>query len=172
MKFPILLIMTVILFGCLDKDPNRDTYSEQVLEENEITQDLKPSDYVRTDSVYVPIYSNIYSRSKEMSFLLTATLSIRNTSFSDTLYINSIDYYNTEGDLVNRYLEQPIFLKPMASIDYVVDEEDDSGGSGANFIVVWGSQSSTTQPIIQAVMISTNGQQGVAFTTEGKSLSD
>lgn len=172
MKHFTKLLILFLLFSCLDKDPNRDTYSEQVLEENEITQDIAPSDFVRTDSVYVPIYSNVYSRSREVSFLLTATLSIRNTSFSDTLYINSINYYNTEGDLVNRYLEQPIFLKPMASIDYVVDEEDDSGGSGANFIVIWSAKTSKIQPTIQAVMISTNGQQGVAFTTEGKSIAN
>ena len=58
----------------------------------------------------------------------------------------------------------------MASIDYVIDEEDRSGGSGANFIVIWSAKIALINPVIQAVMISTNGRQGVAFTTEGVSI--
>ncbi len=167
---PILLILLWCLSSCYEKDPNENTYSEKVLETQEI-KGVLPTELAVVDSVYVPIYSDIYSRSKDTCFLLTATLSIRNTSFTDTLIIKTIDYYDTQGDLVNEYLNEPIFLAPMASIDYVIDEEDESGGSGANFIVVWASEAQQVKPVIQAVMIATNGQQGVAFTTEGVSIS-
>lgn len=163
--------MSFFFFACLgDKNPNKDTYGQKVIQSNEIEGQI-PLTYTHIDSIYVPIYSDIYSRSKDSRFLLTATLSIRNTSYTDTLLISTIDYFDTQGELVRNYLDKTIFLKPMASIDYVIDEDDDTGGIGANFIVVLHNQSERVRPVIQAIMISTNGQQGIAFTTEGISIS-
>ncbi|MFY0600101.1 MAG: DUF3124 domain-containing protein [Cyclobacteriaceae bacterium] len=165
----LIVISSLLVYSCTEPNPNRNTYSEKVLKQNEVGEQM-PLNHEYIDSVYVPVYSDIYSRSKKTHFLLTVTLSIRNTSYTDTLIIRTIDYFNTQGDLVKEYLDEPIYLNPMASIDYVIDEKDDSGGSGANFIVVWSAKNAKVNPIIQAVMISTNGQQGVAFTTEGVSI--
>ncbi len=121
------------------------------------------------DTVYVPIYSDIYSRTKDMRFLLTATLSIRNTSLQDSMIVSTIDYYNTQGQFLHSYLDHPIILPPMATIEYVVEQEDRSGGSGANFIVVWSGRNEHINPLIQSVMISVSGQQGVAFSCDGVS---
>ena len=163
--------MSLFFFACLgDRNPNKDSRAEKVIENNEIKGEI-PIKYAHIDSVYVPIYSDIYSRSKDVHFLLTATLSIRNTSYSDTLLISTIDYFDTQGELVRNYLDKTIFIKPMASIDYVINQDDDTGGTGANFIVILHTQSNTVRPVIQSVMISTNGQQGIAFTTEGISIS-
>lgn len=167
----VLFLLLFWLSSCgFEKNPNKNTFSQKVINNNQIDGEI-PSSYSYVDSVYVPIYSDIYSKSKDLRFLLTATLSIRNTSYTDTLVVSTIDYFDTTGELVKKYIETPIFLKPMASIDYVIDEEDDSGGSGANFIVIWTSQSQNVTPVIQSVMLSTNGQQGIAFTTEGVSIS-
>jgi hypothetical protein len=163
--------MSLFFLACLgEKNPNKDSHAEKVIESNEIEGEM-PVRYTHIDSIYVPIYSDIYSRSKDVHFLLTATLSIRNTSYSDTLLISTIDYFDTQGELVRNYLDKTIFIKPMASMDYVIDEDDDTGGTGANFIVIFHTQSNNVKPVIQSVMISTNGQQGIAFTTEGISIS-
>ena len=160
----------IALSSCLPPpSPNENTFSQEVIDSNIVAIPL-PIDYDYTDSVYVPIYSDIYSRTKDIRFLLTATLSVRNTSFVDTMIIRAIDYFDTKGKFIRDYLDHPIYLAPMASIDYVIDEEDRSGGSGANFIVIWSAKNVLLKPVIQAVMISTNGQQGVAFTTEGQSI--
>lgn len=166
----LLLMLSVLCYSCFNTDPNKDTYTESVMNQNVVPRAI-PTEYTIADTVYVPIYSHIYSSTKDSQFLLTATLSIRNTSFSDTLFVGTIDYYNTRGDLVRSYLESPIYLGPMATIDYVVDEQDDLGGSGANFIVSWSANNPTINPVIQAVMISTNGQQGVSFSVDGVSIS-
>lgn len=166
----LLFLLGSICFSCFDKDPNKDTYTERVMDQNMLSRDI-PKEYTVGDTVYVPIYSHIYSSTKDSQFLLTATLSIRNTSFTDTLFVGTIDYYNTRGDLVRSYLDSPIYLGPMATIDYVVDEKDDLGGSGANFIVTWSANNPKIKPVIQAVMISTNGQQGVSFSVDGVSVS-
>jgi hypothetical protein len=163
--------MSIFFFACLaDKNPNKGSHAEEVIENNENIGEI-PKRYAHIDSVYVPIYSDIYSRSKDVHFLLTATLSIRNTSYSDSLLISTIDYFDTQGELVRNYLDKTILIKPMASIDYVINQDDDTGGTGANFIVILHTQSATVRPVIQSVMISTNGQQGIAFTTEGISIS-
>jgi len=116
--------------------------------------------------VYVPIYSDIYNQTRDTRTLLTATLSIRNTSIKDSLFVNKIDYYNTQGDLVRSYIDSPIYLKPMESIDYVIEQQDTSGGSGANFLIDWYSKKQLN-PLFQAVMVGGLGAQAFSFTTEG-----
>ena len=117
--------------------------------------------------VYVPIYSDIYYVDSKHTFSLTATLSIRNTSFKDSIYVFSIDYYNSTGQKVRRYNESTLLLKPMESIEFVVENKDDTGGVGANFVVEWGAKTGAQPPLCQGIMIGTTGQQGISFTSEG-----
>lgn len=170
MKNLFYLLTLTIFFSCsLKQDPNLNTEGEDILETKEVYIDTKELSW--QDTVYVPIYSDIYSRSKQVRFYLTATLSIRNTSLSDSIYIEGIDYYDTDGNLIQEYLDKVLLLKPMQSIEYVIEKDDKVGGAGANFIVYWGADVSHLSPVFQGVMISTNGQQGVAFLTEGTSTS-
>ena len=121
----------------------------------------------KTELVYIPIYSDIYYVDSKHTFSLTATLSIRNTSFKDSVYIFAIDYYNSAGKKVRRYNESTLLVKPMESVEFVVENRDDSGGVGANFVVEWGARPGALKPYFQGVMIGTTGQQGISFTTEG-----
>ncbi|TDS15378.1 uncharacterized protein DUF3124 [Maribacter caenipelagi] len=121
--------------------------------------------------VYVPIYSDIYNQTRDTRTLLTATLSIRNTSLKDSLFVSKIDYYNTEGDLVRSYIDSPIYLTPMESIDYVIEQQDTSGGSGANFLIDWYSKKQLN-PLFQAVMVGGLGAQAFSFTTEGIEITE
>lgn len=131
------------------------------------TTTLSHEDADTNHLVYVPIYSDIYHKDGSKRILLTATLSIRNTDLFDTLYLFEIDYYNSKGDLLKEYLEEPLQLKPMESLEFIVEEKNKLGGAGANFVVRWGGSNQLNHPIIQAVMIGTSGQQGLSFTTEG-----
>ncbi len=119
-------------------------------------------------TIYVPIYSHIYIRDKSRILNLTATLSIRNTDARNPIRITSARYYGTHGVLVREYLNEPLILAPMASTDFVVAEDDTSGGSGANFIVEWGAGVEVTEPVVEAVMISTASQQGISFVSIGR----
>ncbi len=117
--------------------------------------------------VYVPIYSDIYYRDAHHTFSLSATLSVRNVSFNDSIYIFAIDYYNSAGKKLRRYNEGTLLVSPMESIEFVVEDKDDSGGVGANFVIEWGAKAFSQPPYIQGVMIGTSGQQGISFVTEG-----
>lgn len=126
-----------------------------------------PDSLLTKGSTYLPVYSEIYQRNKDFTFNLTATVSIRNISLKDTIYLYKADYYNTEGDLLHEYLDAPIYVKPMETIEIVVAEDDRNGGTGANFIFDWAKEKDRLDPFFEAVMISTSGQQGISFTTQG-----
>lgn len=170
MKNLIYLFLLISIFtSCTESNPNLNEAGEDIIEAKEMYSDVK--DLPFRDTVYVPIYSDIYSETKNYRMNLTATLSIRNTSLFDPIYVEAIDYYDTNGALVHHYLDKTILLKAMQSIEYVIEEDDVKGGTGANFIVNWGSLKDDVKPIFQGVMISTSGQQGLSFVTEGISIS-
>jgi hypothetical protein len=123
-------------------------------------------------TVYVPVYSHIYYESKEKKFNLTATLSIRNTDLDNAIVIKNISYYDNNGKLVQKYLNNAIELPPLASTDFVVEESDSRGGIGANFIVEWIAQKRVSEPIIETVMIGTISNRGISFVSPGKIIKE
>jgi hypothetical protein len=120
--------------------------------------------------VYVPAYSHIYSGDKERAFLLTVTLSIRNIDPHHSIQVVLADYYETQGELLKGFIEKPATLKPLESLRYVIPERDKSGGSGANFLVKWRSNVPVTPPILETIMIGTQNQQGISFTSRGREI--
>lgn len=161
----LLVIIVTTIVSC--KEKSTEEIPVEVLDNH--TLDRK-ANAISIDSlvrqIYVPIYSDIYNQTRDSRTLLTATLSIRNTSLKDSLFVSKIDYYNTEGDLVRSYIDSPIYLTPMESIDYVIEQQDTSGGSGANFMIDWYSKKQLN-PLFQAVMVGGLGAQAFSFTTEG-----
>ena len=123
-------------------------------------------------TVYVPIYSHIYSGIKARPFDLAATLSIRNTNLKSSINLISVKYYDSEGKLVKDYLETPINLNALATTRYIIAEDDKAGGSGANFIVVWKSEQRINPPIIEGVMIGTHSGQGISFVSRGQVIKE
>lgn len=119
-------------------------------------------------TVYVPVYSHIYSGNKERPFYLAVTVSIRNTDPNHPISVRSADYYDSEGERIRTYIESPVPLGPMASIRYVIKEADKVGGSGANFLVEWTADRPVDPPIIESVMIGAQTQQGISFTSRGR----
>lgn len=124
----------------------------------------------KSQTVYVPVYSHIYSGDREQPFYLAATLSIRNTDRSHAITITAVDYYDSEGKFLKHYLKSPQQLGAMATQRFVVPESDKSGGSGAKFIVAWRAEQPVAEPLIESVMISTKTQQGISFTSRGRVL--
>ncbi len=84
-------------------------------------------------TIYVPAYSHIYIGDRKRPFFLTVTVSIRNIDMKQLIKITTVDYYETKGNLLTKFVETPVTLKPLESISYVIAENDKAGGSGANF---------------------------------------
>lgn len=119
-------------------------------------------------TIYVPAYSHIYVGNREQPFLLTVTLSVRNVDPKYSITITSVDYYDTQGKLLRKYLDKYVTLSPFESIRYIVPEKDKTGGSGANFLVEWKSEKSVNPPLVESIMIGTALQQGISFTSRGQ----
>lgn len=163
----LLIFPGLLLCACVG-NPNVNEEGQDTLESHEIDTlsiDLKSSE---TTMIYVPVYSDIYVDHQNQKAMLAATLSIRNTSFTDTLIVYKIDYYDTNGKMVRSYLETPIGIPQMATINYVIEKRDDTGGPGANFIVELGGIKSSSHAIVEAVMIGEDGNKAFSFMTEGK----
>ena len=126
----------------------------------------------RGQTVYVPIYSHIYGGDRERPFYLTAICSIRNTDPNRSITIEAVDYYDSDGNLLQKYLKAPVVLKPLASSRYVVKESDKGGGSGASFLVRWKSDNHVNHAIIEGVMIGTKMQQGISFVSRGQVIAE
>jgi len=123
---------------------------------------------VQGQTIYVPIYSQIYHHNRQEVFYLAATLSIRNTDLNNSLIVTSVRYYDSNGKLVKQYLENPIQINALSSTDFFVTRDDTSGGLGANFIVEWVAATEISEPIVEAVMIGTDFQQGISFISPGR----
>lgn len=121
-------------------------------------------------TVYIPAYSHIYHGNKEAPLLLSVTLSIRNTDMANSLTVTAVNYHETEGSLLKEYIKESIVLGPLGTERYIVPQRDSSGGSGANFIVKWHSEKPINPPIIETVMISTQSQLGISFTSRGQAI--
>ncbi|MDA0176846.1 DUF3124 domain-containing protein [Mesoflavibacter profundi] len=167
MKNILVLLAIVSLCACQSKQANEPKPSSNL---QSMVFNGTVSDSLKTGHTYLSVYSQIYSTTEHKTHDLTATVSIRNVSTTDTIYIKKADYYNTKGDLIRHYIKQTIFVKPMQTIEIVIDEKDKEGGTGANFMFEWQVDNQTSQPYFEAVMISTSGQQGLSFTTKGVDL--
>ena len=123
-------------------------------------------------TVYVPVYSHIFAddRYRDRPFLLPAPLSVRNTDPERPFTLRRVDYYDSEGALLQRYLEAPITLAPLASTHYIVPESEAKGGAGAKFLIEWQAPAAVNEPIIEAVMIGTKLQQGISFISTGRAI--
>jgi len=173
LKIIVVLLNILALISCASRQVEQQDSSRPapVREESKVSteRDVKEDgSQILGQTIYVPIYSHIYIRDKSRVINLTATLSIRNTDAQNPIRITSARYYGTNGALVREYVNEPLRLAPMASTDFVVAEDDTSGGAGANFIVEWGASIEVTEPVVEAVMISTASQQGISFVSTGR----
>ncbi|WP_289046504.1 DUF3124 domain-containing protein [uncultured Olleya sp.] len=165
-----ILFFILILFSFFSCETEKKNDSVPSNNWKNMQWNAKLSDSLLTGSGYLSVYSQIYSVTEHKKHDLTATVSIRNINTSDTIFINKADFYDTKGQLIKSYFAKPIFVKPMQTIEIVINETDSEGGTGANFLFDWSIPKHVNPPYFEGVMITTYGQQGLSFTTQGVTL--
>ena len=165
MKFLYFALILLSSFSCNQIEEKNKEFITYNWDSKEI--DLSNIDSLFQGSSYLSVYSEVYDMTEKTKHLLTATVSLRNISSSDSIFIKKADYFNTEGDLIRSYVRKPIFIKPMETLEIVIYRTDALGGSGANFIFEWATNNKNTEPHFEAVMIWTTGTQGISFVTNG-----
>jgi hypothetical protein len=121
-------------------------------------------------TVYVPAYSHIYIGGKKRPFELAITLSIRNIDLNADITLSEVTYYGSSGRLIESFVQGAATVKPQASVRFVVAEDDEGGGSSANFIVKWESATAVNPPIVESIMIGAQSSQGISFTSRGRAI--
>ena len=119
-------------------------------------------------TIYVPTYSNIFFGDREIAWQLSALLSVRNTDTAHPITVSRVEYYDSDGKLVRKYLEKSKKINPMGSIKFYVKASDTAGGWGANFLVEWKSEKEVSQPIIESLMTGLRGNHSVSFISQGR----
>ncbi len=162
-----LLLLSIVCLSCED-EPVISSISPVNWETRKAKEIVLDS--LEKGSSYLSVYSQIYSQTEHIKHNLTATVSMRNTSRKDTIYLSQAAYFDTHGVFLRDYFDETIFIAPMEAVEIVIDEIDQAGGTGANFVFDWYLPRSASEPIFEAVMISTSGQQGLSFSTQGKRI--
>lgn len=159
-----IFFLPLLFISCSKKQND-----EQLLRNNweQRKVDVSKNQNLTSGTTYLSVYSQIYSLTEHRLHDLTATVSIRNVSESDSIFITHANYYDANGKMVKNYFNDPIYLSPMETVEIIINEDDPSGGTGANFLFRWKIGKDTPKPFFEAVMISTSGQQGLSFTTQG-----
>lgn len=166
----LLLTFTLFLASCASQTNDQASSpeaAENAQGETIVIQDLE---IASGQAIFVPAYSEIYiaeSRTVE----LAVTLSIHNTDFENPIILTSVRYYDTQGQLRREYLTEPQRLGPLASTDFFVDAGEQTGGVGTNFVVEWIAEQPVYEPIVEALMLSTSGTQGLSFASPGRVIS-
>ncbi|BAQ66107.1 DUF3124 domain-containing protein [Geminocystis sp. NIES-3709] len=172
----LLLLICIILFGCQD---NQTLDNSQILLENNgipvntesvnLSVDFKP---IMGQIIYLPIYSNIYHSNQRRIHNLGITVTFHNTDLKNSIIIKSIKYYDTKGNLIEDYLTSSVSLKPLASTNFYIEDNDTRGGVGANFLIEWVADKKVSNPIAESVMVSTASTQGISFTSQGRVIKE
>lgn len=163
--FVKVFVVVVMMAACSEEETEK--YPIRQADWKAKQTDIKNFDNFFQGKIYLPVYSHIYHIHEHRTFDLTITVSLRNISPTDTVYILKADYFNTIGENIRQYVQKPISIKPLETLEIIIDEKDIEGGSGANFIFDWAKKNNKNSPLFEAVMISTYGQQGLSFTTRG-----
>ncbi len=123
--------------------------------------------FSKGELVYCPVYPSIYHMGQKKGLDLTVTLSIHNISPDSAITVESVEYYSKKGKLLSRIVEAPLKLAPLETATFVLNPRKQQGGVGANSLIRWRAEKAVSRPLIQAVMITTSGSQGISFITEG-----
>ena len=125
--------------------------------------------------LYLPVYSHIWhgemdARGQPMKTLVSISVSIRNTDPVKSIRITSAQYFDTSGKKLREYLPSPKVIGPMATYEIFVPRSDDSGGSGANFVIAWKADTPASQPIVEGLHANLPAGRSIAFTTSARPI--
>ncbi|MBL8166471.1 MAG: DUF3124 domain-containing protein [Anaerolineae bacterium] len=134
--------------------------------------DIADLDVVIGQTVFVPAYSAIFFGDADRLLPLTATLAIHNTDPQNPIIVKSVRYYDTDGNLAREFIDSPVLLNPLATTGFVVATDELETGWGTNFLVEWVAETPAFEPVIEAIMVSNRGTEGVSFVSSGRIVSE
>ena len=117
-------------------------------------------------NIYLPVYSAI-AQAPRVDLDLTVMLSFRNVDESVPIKVNSVTYFDTSGKKIKELLDGVRTLAPFGSSHILIGLREFRGDVGANVVVAWSAASPARQPLVEAIMVGSQGTRGWAFTSRG-----
>lgn len=126
-------------------------------------------------SLYLPVYSHVMHgdvdrQGSPQRTLLSAQVSIRNTDPARPIRLVSAKYFDTAGKLVKEHVPAPKTLAPLATFELYIARSDDTGGSGASFVIQWRSDEPVNAPVVEAVHVLMTASRTLAFVTTARPI--
>ena len=125
--------------------------------------------------LYLPIYSHVWhgdldGRGEPAKVLVSVSVSIRNTDPAKSIRVSSAQYFDTDGKRLRDYVSAPRTIAPMGTYELFIPRSDDTGGSGANFVIVWKSDSPASPPVVEGFHANLPAGRSIAFTTSARPI--
>lgn len=126
--------------------------------------------------LYLPVYSNVWHGELDRSgrpqkTLVSVLVSIRNADPTRSIRVTSARYHDTAGKMVREYVTAAQTVGPLATLELFVQRTDDSGGSGASFVIAWSAERSVNAPVVEALHMDTPAGRPIVFTTRARPIS-
>jgi hypothetical protein len=121
--------------------------------------------------LYLPIYAVIQygdidrsGAAKELP--VSSLVSIHNTDLDRPIRLLAARYFATDGKFLRNFVPAPRVLKPMETVEFLVERRDVVGGSGANFVIQWDAAVPVSPPLVQALHVELQTNRAIVFTTD------
>jgi hypothetical protein len=119
---------------------------------------------VTGQTLYLPCSTSYMSG--DYSFNIKAAIFVRNTDPKHAINIVRMDFYDTSGKLVEKYLPHPLKLNLGAGTYFNVKNPlSGEEGAVAHFEVQWQAKTRVVEPIVTGLMLGSAGTRGYTFET-------
>jgi hypothetical protein len=127
---------------------------------------------IKGQTLYVPCYTSFIGGGGH-SFEAKPTIFIHNTDQNNPINIVRMDFYDTNGKLVEKYLQQPRKLNANSASRINVKELlKGEEGSGAHFIIQWQAENKVVEPLVQTWFVGAVGTRGYAYTSPARIIQE
>jgi len=121
--------------------------------------------------LYLPVYAVIQYGDLDRSgaareLPVSALVSIHNTDLEKPIRLLAARYFATDGKFLRNFIASPRVLKPMETVEFLVERRDVVGGSGANFVIQWDAAVPVSPPLVQALHVELQTNRAIVFTTD------
>jgi hypothetical protein len=120
-------------------------------------------------TIYVPIYRSFYQiyGSSRDAYSLTSTACLHNTDPKQAITVLCVDYYDSSGKLLKKFIDAPLTIKPWNSREITIESSTKADDFGANLIIRWKAGQPANPPVVEVLMTGQFLNRGVSFMTRG-----
>jgi hypothetical protein len=128
----------------------------------------------KANTIYVPVYKSFYQSygSTRDAYGLTSTACFHNTDPKFAIAIYAIEYYDSNGKLINKLIDAPVTIKPWTSKEITLQYSTQPEDFGAHLIVRWKSDQPVNPPLVEVLMVGQVLNRGVSFLTRGYAITE